>query len=234
LTVAGSTWLWGGTYPGHAYVELEARSYRDAVRWCVKHHGRVPQNLQIIGYRAEVPAERQPDRAKDRPWRRDSVRSLAGLALRLYMVLRVDYPTRSVLCDEVARHRISDPMLRDFLANVGSAVRYLPNGERVAVSRWIDTALRATAASARSLNSRGLREDLEEERAYYQDRAHNLRRRVDCRRGLDRLSMALDGMLPEQEETAERFVAALVAHGVPEDEAEQIAWRCRRVAVPRM
>ncbi|HQM37588.1 MAG TPA: hypothetical protein PLN64_01570 [Candidatus Bipolaricaulis anaerobius] len=238
--MTGSSWLWAAEVPGLGYREVEARSYADATAQIVRCFGEEPVSLRIAGYRA-IP-DPQPGAARPvHPIALPELptRSLGGLALRLYAVLSYDFPTLSILCERQLRYRYSSGKLRDFLANMGTVIQHLPIGQRDLVLRRTRATLESWRHAAAETNAR--REGDFEAAAYhaerkegYQDRADSLRRRRGHREAMRTVNLALDGSLPENLETIDRWIDALVANGLPDDEARAMAAHSRRVAVPRL
>lgn len=238
--MSGSSWLWAAEVPGLGYREVEARSYADAAAQIRRCFGEDPVSLRIAGYRA-MP---DPEPGVTRPVRPIALpelptRSLGGLALRLYAVLSYDFPTMSILCERQLRYRYSSAKLRDFLANMGTVIQHLPRGQRDLVIRRTHATLEGWRHAAAETNARHV--GASDAAAYhaerkegYQDRADSLRRRRGHREAMRTVNLALDGSLPENLDTLNRWIDALVANGLPDDEARAMAVHSQRVAVPRL
>lgn len=190
-----------------------------------------PDGVQYAGFSAEPVTWRPKNREHLSPSTRRAER-----AVLLYAMLRSSFPVRSILADPEAS--TPEPVLRDFVANVGAAIARLGAGAEV-VDQVAAAQARAWYASAAAANARraGLRLEAEAalERAnLYRGRARRLRKRKAYALAIGNLEALLAGTTERDDQVAERFRAHLVALGYPPLDADDLASRFRRVGVPRL
>jgi len=255
--VSGGSWIWGYHLRG-AYVEVRANSYREACRAVVARHTNIRFHdedgqcslwtsagqlaVAAVGYEAEGRPSRTGEldlSPRTLPQAAGSARSLGGLALQLYAMLRSSFPVISHLCQREMRWRFSPAAIRDFLANVGAILALLPTDQRGALTDWTESMVRSYAHAGRELNTRrrGLKAEASAARRakkLAQEQAHNFRRRDAYRAGMTTLNAALDGLLPATDDVVDTFVTSLIEHGYTEVEARKTGAHARRVSFPRL
>lgn len=255
--MADTGWIWSYHVYG-CYCETVAPSYREAAHAIARRHFDVhlhesgaqcsvwlegaPLSLFITGYRAEGRPSRTGALDVRAPrWDPEiqSARSLGGLALQVYAMLRSDFPIISHLCQREMRWRFSAAAIRDFLANMGAILQALPADQRAALEQRTASLIEsywhaALERNARRRGSRKVEKLARTCKAAAQKKADGGRRLVAYKEGMRTLNLALDGMLPEMDDVVERWVGALTRSTYTQVEARKLSTYARRVTLPRL
>lgn len=236
----GPTWIC--TFPDRPSTYASGPRPSDAVAVCESAGLGTPSAVNYAGYNADPdpPAQLDGSTIADLiPLSPPKSTRRAELVLTLYGLLRCDFPIGSILRPEDAANRLpSASVLRDFLANVGTAIERLRNDPRN-VYQVIESQGKAWIASAQETNSRRAgkwkaAEVYAERKIRYRQHAKRLRKRVGYRKAIAELAHAIDGILPEQESTAENFRSILAKSGIGPDDVESLVSRYRRITAPKL
>ena len=198
----GPTWIC--TFPNRPSTYAPGSSPSDAVAVCESAGLGTPSAVNYAGYSAEP--DPPPDGGSSKiadviPLSPPKSTRRAELVLTLYGLLRCDFPIGSILRPEDAANRLpSASALRDFLANVGSAIVRLRSDPRI-VDQVIESQGKARIASAQETNFRHAgkwkaAEVYAERKFRYRQHAKRLRKRVGYRKAIAELAHAIDGILP--------------------------------------
>jgi hypothetical protein len=240
MTGNGPTWICD--FPGHTSAYASGHRPADAAAECESAGLGTPAAIRYAGYIADPepePALVTPPivQAIPTPPKRSSRR--AELVLMIYGLLRADFPIGSILKPAEAAARLpSSSALRDFLANVGTAIQRLTSDPRI-VDRVIENQGKAWIASAMETNARRIgkwkaAEVYTERKIRYRQHAKRLRKRVGYHQAIAELAASIDGLLPRHELAAENFRAILAESGLGADDIESLISRYRRINSPKL
>jgi hypothetical protein len=214
----------------------------EAVAECREAGLGTPSDVHYAGYIAEpepapAPAPRKsippPKPKPERSGRR------VELVLTLYGLLRCDWPIGSILKPFDAAARLpSQSALRDFVANVGTAIQQIESDSRI-VDEVIENQGNAWIEAAKEKNARRLgkwkaAEVHAERKIRYRQHAKRLRKRVAYHKAIGELASSIDGLLPRQETAAENFRAVLLDSGLGLDDVTSLVNRFRRITAPKL
>ena len=236
----GPTWICD--FPGHASAYAAGHRPADAAAECKSAGLGTPSAIRYAGYIASpdpvpaAPPPPDPD-AIPKPSKRSGRR--AELVLTIYGLLRADFPIGSILKPAEAAARLpSASALRDFLANVGTAIQHLNEDAKI-IDRVIENQAKAWIAAAKEKNARRIgkwkaAEVYAERKIRYRQHAKRLRKRVGYHKAIAELAASIDGLLPRHELAAENFRAVLADSGLGMDDVESLVNRYRRINTPKL
>lgn len=232
--------IWICEFSGRPSTYVSGSRPSEAVAECREAGLGIPSSVHYAGYTAEPdpppirgrPAPPPPD-APEKSGRR------AELALTLYGLLRCDWPIGSILKPFDAAARLpSQSALRDFVANVGTAIQQLTGDSRI-VDEVIENQGNAWIEAAKEKNAKDsgrwkAAEIHSERKIRFRQNAKRLRKRVAYQKSIGELASAIDGLLPRQETAAENFREHLLKSGLSSDDVSSIVGRYRRITTPKL
>jgi hypothetical protein len=237
---AGPTWI--AIFENRASTYVTGSRPADVVAECKSAGLGTPSAIHYAGYSAEPELGTSDLGARPRfpPPKADKRSSRrAELVLMLYGLLRIDFPIGSILKPADAAGRLpSASSLRDFLANVGSAISRLSEDPRI-IDRVVENQGKAWISAAKETNARRrgkwkAAEIHAERKIRYRQHAKRLRKRVGYQKAIGELASSIDGLLPRHELAEENFRRILDESGLSEDDIQSLISRYRRINAPKM